>query len=181
MSASLGADLRALRKSRGLTLEVLADKLERSVGWLSQVERDISRPDGNEWDRIADVLDVPLSILAGNAPKAERGLVVRRNTRRAIAPRAEGLVEGLLSPDLTDDFEVVHSRFAPGSNINEEVTRPTQELAYMIAGKLNIWIEGRKFTVAEGDSFRVRDSSLRWANPYARAAEAVWVISPPIY
>ena len=36
---TLGADLRALRKARGLTLSDLATALGRSVGWLSQVER----------------------------------------------------------------------------------------------------------------------------------------------
>ena len=40
--ASLGADLRALRKARGVTLAELAADLNRSVGWLSQVERDLS-------------------------------------------------------------------------------------------------------------------------------------------
>ena len=40
-SQTLGADLRALRKSRGLTLQDMADAMGRSVGWLSQVERDL--------------------------------------------------------------------------------------------------------------------------------------------
>ena len=39
---SVGADIRALRKGRGLTLEALADALGKSVGFLSQVERGIS-------------------------------------------------------------------------------------------------------------------------------------------
>ena len=38
---TLGADLRALRKARGLTLIALAEVLGKSVGWLSQVERDL--------------------------------------------------------------------------------------------------------------------------------------------
>ena len=41
-NASLGTDLRALRKTRGLTLQDIADRLGRSVGWVSQIERDLS-------------------------------------------------------------------------------------------------------------------------------------------
>ncbi|MEO0664668.1 MAG: helix-turn-helix transcriptional regulator, partial [Pseudomonadota bacterium] len=41
---TLGADLRALRKARGFTLQGLAARLGRSVGWLSQVERGLSEP-----------------------------------------------------------------------------------------------------------------------------------------
>jgi len=43
-ASSVGADIRALRKGRGLTLEALADDLGKSVGFLSQVERGISTP-----------------------------------------------------------------------------------------------------------------------------------------
>ncbi|MDH5798446.1 MAG: XRE family transcriptional regulator [Paracoccaceae bacterium] len=179
--ATLGADLRALRKSRGLTLTDLAEKLDVSVGWLSQVERDISTPDTLSLRRLADQLDVPLSILAGGGSGNERGLIVRANNRRSIGMRVEGLSESLLSPDLTDDFEMVHSRFSPGAKLTEPVRRPTQELAYMVEGKLDIWLDDQKFTVSAGDSFRVRNQNLRWANPYARAAVAVWVIAPPVY
>ena len=60
---TLGADLRALRKARGVTLADLADRLGRSVGWLSQVELDKSDPsiiDLRDMDR---VLGVSLSML----------------------------------------------------------------------------------------------------------------------
>ena len=60
---TLGADLRALRKSRGLTLAELAETLGRSVGWLSQVERDISDPSITDLRDIAAKLDVSVSML----------------------------------------------------------------------------------------------------------------------
>ena len=37
ITGTLGVDLRALRKSRGVTLTDLSEKMGRSVGWLSQV------------------------------------------------------------------------------------------------------------------------------------------------
>ena len=51
----------------------------------------------------------------------------------------------------------------------------------MISGKLDVWLGDHQFVVSEGDSFRIRNESLRWANPYASPAVAVWVISPPVY
>ena len=41
---TLGADVRTLRKARGLTLSQMAESMGKSVGWLSQVERDLSTP-----------------------------------------------------------------------------------------------------------------------------------------
>ena len=180
---TLGADLRSLRKSRGLTLEEMAQALDKSVGWLSQVERDISTPRVSDLREIARLLDVPLSLFFGrhDGPDIERGVVVRADSRRTVGVYESGLVETLLSPDLTDDFEVIHSTFQPGSARTTNTRRDTQELAYIVSGKLDVWIDDQPFTVAEGDSFRIRGQTYRWSNPYKRPATAVWVISPPVY
>ncbi|MDG1102130.1 MAG: helix-turn-helix transcriptional regulator, partial [Ascidiaceihabitans sp.] len=99
---TLGADLRALRKSRGLTLSDMAESLGRSVGWLSQVERDLSDPSISDLREIAALLGVPISMLFRHAaaPAHEAGYVVRHGSRRPMGSHTAGLVEELLSPDL---------------------------------------------------------------------------------
>lgn len=180
---TLGADLRALRKARGLTLVDLADHLGRSVGWLSQVERDISEPSITDLRQIAALLDVSVSMLFRHsaAPAHEAGYVVRRDARRPIGSDIAGLVEELLSPDLTDDFEMVHSTFQPHSRIKEAVSRPTQEVGYLVSGQLDIEINGKAHQLNAGDSFRIRGEAFRWSNPHETPAVAIWVIAPPVY
>jgi len=182
-SRTLGADLRALRKARGLTLLQLSEVLGRSVGWLSQVERDLSEPSISDLREIAGALGVPLSMLFGHAsaPVEEQGFVVRAGARRPMGTRDEGLVEELLSPDLTDDFEVIHSTFAPGTRMQVPAKRPTQEVGYIIAGRLEVRIAERDFSLGPGDSFRVRGELFSWANPHDAPCMAIWVIAPPVY
>jgi transcriptional regulator with XRE-family HTH domain len=180
---SLGADLRALRKARGLTLQDMADAVGRSVGWISQVERNLSDPSITDLRHMAATLDVSVSTLfrRGASPVGEEGYVVRSAARRPIGSRNAGLVEELLSPDLTDDFEIVHSTFEPQGEITTPVTRPTQEVGYLISGRLDLDIGGATFTIHPGDSFRIRGEPFRWSNPYDVPAVAIWVIAPPIY
>ena len=182
-SKTLGADLRALRKARGLTLSDLAEGMGRSVGWLSQVERDKSELSITDLRTLAGLLDVSVSMLFRHvpAPAHEAGHIVRQGARRPIGASIRGLTEELLSPDLTDDFEMVHSTFAPGSHISDAVVRPTQEVAYMVSGRLDIEISGLRHTVHTGDSFRIRGEAFRWFNPYDTPAVAIWVIAPPVY
>ena len=182
-SKQLGQDIRALRKARSMTIEQVAHKLGRSLGWVSQIERGLSTPTVDDLRAIAGLFEVPLSLFFGTAegPENERGLVVRSAARREIGARETGLIETLISPDLSDDFEVVHSTFLPKSEMTEAITRTTTEVAYLIAGKLDVWIDGIAFTIASGDSFRIRGTAYRWANPYDTPAIAVWVISPPVY
>lgn len=183
LTGSLGADLRALRKARGLTLSDVSDRLGRSVGWLSQVERDLSDLSVSDLREIATELDVSVSMFFSHspAPAEEAGYVVRADSRRPIGTSQAGLVEELLSPDLTDDFEMVHSTFKPGCVITKPVMRPTQEVGYMVSGKLDLTINDRKFTVSVGDSFRIRGEPFCYANPYSETAIAIWAIAPPVY
>lgn len=183
MAKTLGADLRALRKAKGLTLAELSAHSGRSVGWHSQVERDLSVPGIPDLDVLARVFEVPLSLFFGDtpAPPEEQGLIVRAGARRSIGERETGHLEELLSPDLTDSFEVIHSTFLPGSVLQKVKRRATQEVVYMVSGRLDIAIDGRGFAVAAGDTFRVRGEDFHWANPYPDPAMAIWVISPPVY
>lgn len=178
-----GADLRALRKARGLTLQGMSEALGRSVGWLSQVERGLSDLSTADLRLIAGLLDVPVSLLSQHSATLgpETGYVVRKNARRSIGNPIEGLTEDLLSPDLTDDFEMVHSIFAPHSKITVPVVRPTQEVAYLVSGVLEIEINGTLHTIHPGDSFRIKGEPFRWANPGDVDAVAIWVIAPPVY
>lgn len=180
---SVGSDLRALRKARGLTLIELAEGLGRSVGWLSQVERDLSEPSISDLRAMAERLDVPMSFLFAHssAPVEEQGTIVRAGTRRPMGSGEEGLIEELLSPDLSDAFEMIHSTFAPHSAMQTPADRPTQEVAYVVSGQLDLTIGGRQFTVGPGDSFRIRHEVYSWANPYDEPCVAIWVIAPPVY
>ena len=179
---TLGADIRALRKARKMTLVELADALGRSVGWLSQVERDKSHPAIADLGRMAEVLDVSISsFMQVGALPDEEGLIVRSHARRPIGSRTAGLTEALLSPDLTDDFEMIHSVFDPGSRITEPMSRPTQEVGYIISGKFEIEVGDKTFKLNEGDSFRLRGEPFFWANNAQEPCVIIWVISPPVY
>jgi transcriptional regulator with XRE-family HTH domain len=179
----VGADLRALRKARGLTLTELALKVGRSVGWLSQVERDLAEPTISDLRRLAGALDQPLSLFFGPnpAPEDERGYVVRWNSRRALGTAEQGLVEQLLSPDLSGSFEIVRSVFDPGAELKEFNQRATEEAGDLVAGELEMWIGARHFHLKPGDSFRFKGEPYRWRNPGTEPAVAIWVIAPPVY
>ena len=127
--AALGNDVRGLRKSRGLTLNELALKIGRSVGFISQVERGLSSPSIEDLRAIAAALDVPTSwfFATENQNEDELGLIVRANSRRVLGTRETGIVEELLSPDLGGSFEMFRSEFQPGASMTNEVLRNTEE------------------------------------------------------
>ncbi len=179
----LARDLRALRKVRGLTLAEIAIRLQRSVGWVSQVERGLSTPSLADLRAFAELFDVPLSLFFGHEAETEdeRGVVVRAARRRSLGTSETGLVEELLSPDLGGSFEMLRSVFAPGSELPEPALRKTEEAGYLASGRFDIEIDGVWHHLAEGDSFRFAAKPFRWRNPGDEPAVVIWVISPPVY
>jgi transcriptional regulator with XRE-family HTH domain len=181
--SGVGGDLRALRKSRHVTLVDLAHGVGRSVGWLSQVERGLSEPTIDDLRRLAKYLSAPLSLFFGDvqAPESERGHIVRRNAGRSLGAPEGGLTEMLLSPDLGGAFEIVRSVFDPGAEMTSPQQRPTEEAGYIVSGSLDLWIEDSLFHLSAGDSFRFRGDAYRWRNSGLVPTVVIWVIAPPVY
>ena len=181
-SGSIGADIRALRRSRGWTLSDLAERLERSVGWLSQVERGQSEPALADIRTVAALFDLPVSFFFSQSPdNAEASYVVRADSRRTMSDEGKGLVESLLSPDLGGAFEIVHSVFAAGARCPEPFVRPTEEAGYVIEGSLTLFVEGVRLELHQGDSVRFAGETVSWVNESDVPAVLIWVIAPPVY
>ncbi|MCF6305405.1 MAG: XRE family transcriptional regulator [Rhodobacteraceae bacterium] len=180
---SLGRDLRALRKSRGLTLSQLAKGSNRSVGFISQVERGISDPSIKDLRTLAKVLDVPVSLLfmSETPDPVERDFIVRKGARRSLGTKIDGIVEELLSPDLGGSFEMFRSVIEPFTEQSEPVLRQTEEAGYIVQGQIDLWINEQKFSLKTGDSFRFDHQPCRWHNRGDIQAIIIWVVSPPVY
>ena len=180
---ALGNDVRGLRKSRGLTLNELALKIGRSVGFISQVERGLSSPSIDDLRAIAAALDVPTSwfFATESQNEDELGLIVRGDSRRVLGTAESGIVEELLSPDLGGSFEMFRSVFQPGAEMENSILRQTEEAGYIVSGSLQFCIDEQWFELNEGDSFRFEKKSYRWKNTGTAPAIVIWVVSPPVY
>lgn len=187
MTDPLGPDIRALRKSRGLTLQELATALDRSVGWLSQVERGQTTPAIPDLARIAEVFGLTISFFFRSSSReaAERGLIQRASDRVALGDLSQGLSEELLSPSLTGGFEMIQSTFAPGARGQGQQAADREDGGVLISGQLTLTLGELTTTLNPGDSFQFGGKnggqSYGWSNPGDIPAVVIWVISPPIY
>ncbi|MFD0916583.1 helix-turn-helix domain-containing protein [Pseudahrensia aquimaris] len=180
---ALGNDVRALRKSKNLTLNELALRVGRSVGFISQVERGLSSPSIDDLRSIASALGVPTSwfFMSDDVDPRERGVIVRAGGRRSLGTRESGIVEELLSPDLGGAFEMFRSEFQPGAEMMTPILRETEEAGYVVSGRLDLWIEDEMFELNAGDTFRFDHKPYRWRNPGEEPTVLIWTVSPPVY
>lgn len=179
----LGEEIKSLRKARGLTLDALARATHLSAGFLSQIERGQNRPSVNALFDISRTLGVSVGWFFATEAQAgvQQGPVVRQRQRRVITFE-DGIRDELLTPGLTGKLELLSCIFPPGSGIDTEFAHSGEEAGVVIRGALELWVDGVKHHLAEGDSFSF-DSSLphKFRNPSAREAEVIWAITPPSF
>ncbi|MGF1663842.1 MAG: helix-turn-helix domain-containing protein [Kineosporiaceae bacterium] len=85
---AVGAEIRALRKAGGLTLATVADRAGISVGYLSEIERDLTRVPIAVLHRLCEVLGISIGWLlraSRTGPEDERDVVVRAADRTRLA------------------------------------------------------------------------------------------------
>lgn len=184
VETDIGGQIRELRKIKGFTLQYVANEAGISVGYLSQIERERSKLPIGVLKRISDVLGVHMNwffqIRAGGPPE-ERDIVVRKQHRRTLTFTGLGIVEELLSPNLSGPLEVLLSTIEPGAD-SGDYSHDGVEAGLVLSGTLDLWVAGKFFRLEEGDSFSFKSTNVhRCANPSEVPTKVVWIITPPHY
>ena len=131
-ASQLGELIRDLRRARGMTLQELADEIGKSVGYVSQVERNKSTLTIAALMSISRALGVPMNWFfqnSGEAASGERDVVVRKSSRRSMQFTNLGIREDLLSPNLRyhSSFSSASSSRAPRAAKSPTATRAMRQ------------------------------------------------------
>ncbi|MBI3907535.1 MAG: cupin domain-containing protein [Pseudomonas fluorescens] len=180
----LGTRIRGLRKRRGMTLAALAEMSELTAGYISQLERNLAYPSIPALFNIARSLGVTIQWFfaseANTAPE-DSGYVVRKHSRMSVHYE-DGIVDQLLTPQPNRQLEMLHSRFPPGTYIQQSYSHEGEEAGYMLSGSFELWVGERHFLINEGDSFSFSSQEPhRYGNPGEVDAVVIWVITPPTF
>lgn len=181
----IGADIRGLRKAKRWTLAELADRIGRSVGYVSKLERDLAKPSISDLKLVAETLGVSIGWFFhphGSDDPVERSVIVRRENRRRL-DFAPGVSDFLLSPNMEGPIEMLWSVLEPGAGSGHEpYTHAGDEAGLIIAGTLEIWIGEARYVLNEGDSFAFKSTTPhRYHGIGPGRTVVVWAITPPSY
>ena len=188
--ANLGDEIRQLRKVRGLTLQTMAKAIGKSVGFLSQVERNITKPSVAALQDISEVLNIHIGwfFQAGeNESEDGQEFIVRKANRRRLSYSALsntdylGLHDHLLSANLNGELALGISRYEPGASTGDDsYDHSGEEAGLVLSGQLELSIGNKKYTLEAGDSFSFKSQlKHRYVNPStSEDAVVVWANTP---
>ena len=187
--AQLGSDVRSLRKAKAMTLAELAEASQKSVSFLSKIERGLARPSVTALQEIADALGVPAGWFFDNdgpVSARERPFVVRADRRRKLSfsnlsdTSYMGLEDHLLSASLEGNLALGISTYQPGGHSGDDLsTHDGEEAGLILKGTICLTIGEDEFTLKPGDSFSFSaDIPHRYENVGPDTARIVWANTP---
>jgi transcriptional regulator with XRE-family HTH domain len=183
--ASLGEQIRSLRKIRGFTLEELSNRSNVSTGLISLLERGKGNPSFASLLQLAHGLDVPIGRLFHM--ESPTSPVVRAEERRALEWHGNETLNGaryqLLTPSLQGSLEVVWVETSPGHDTSATPFRHNgEEFGLVLSGVTDVFLDGVRHRLEAGDSITYSSSIPHW---YVTVGDepttAVWVITPPTW
>ncbi len=180
---NIGKKIKENRKAKNLTIRELAKLVEVTPSLLSQIERGLANPSLNTLKMVARALEVPLFTFF-IAPIDTEGLVVRADSRKKMMfPESKNFAYELLSPDLNGAIELALMKLTPNSNSSiEEMGHEGEEAAYVIEGKVDLYLNDEMVTLDMGDSVKILPHTKhKWNNPYDQDAQVIFAITPPSF
>ncbi len=177
----LGRQIRDLRNAKGITLKTMAEHIQRSLGYVSQVERGVSALPIGVLKSISELLGVNISWFFHSdieSPLSELNYIVRGNNRRSLNFSGTGVSEQLLTPQLSSQLQMIMTTLAPKAKILEPRIRAGEEAGFVHSGSLELTIGEQTFLLNSGDSFSLNDKEQhKTYNPSAtQETVIIWTL-----
>lgn len=177
---AVGNRVKLLRKARGRSLKEVATRAGLSAGFLSQIERGLSSASVRALARIADALDAGIADIFPNDAGVDDAsrIVARVGDRRRIDMHQTGTMKELVTPfNQVPHLDIYIITLEPGGSSGADpYVHDGAEAGFVLEGGIELIVEGRKFILGEGDSFRFNSNRPhQFRNAGDRTARAVWV------
>lgn len=179
---NLGAKVRQFRVMRNMSLRELAAEAGMTPSMVSQIENNGANPSINTLKSLAEVLRVPLFKFFQEEGQEEKR-IVRSGNYKIIGRPDEEVVYQLLTPDVSGMIEFCSMTLPPHqASAKTETEHAGEEAAYVAAGHVRIYMEGKSYELWKGDCVRIPPlCPHRWENAWEEEAQVIFAITPPSF
>ena len=176
----LGLQIRKKREQMGINLTKAAKEMKISPSLLSQIERGIVSPSISTLRTIADYLGTYIGVLLGERISKENAVIIRKGNRNRSMMWGGSVKLNILSPS-NSNLEFIYNKYEVNSSTGDKLYRHEgEECAFVLEGKLEINLNGKKYILNEGDFIWFLSTiPHQITNLSDKKSIAIWVDSPP--
>ncbi len=180
----IGIRIKKFRKTNGLTIKDLSNKVGVTQSYISQLENDKVNPSLGTLKKIANALNINM-IDFFERDRDDDNIIVRKEERIDFSYPSGKFRSQLLASNIASKaLEPIYTIIDPGGDTIEPYKHRNggEEFGVVIKGELLLDVDGTEYHLYEGDAFYFKSNRLhRYSNPGSIATEVVWVITPPSY
>lgn len=170
---SIGPAVRRLRRQQDMTLAELGQRANLSIGFLSQIERELATPSLGALAQIAHALGVEVEYFI--ASPRQVSAFSKAGHREQYWVSSSSMIYERLNADFPGSvLSAIIITLPPGFQ-SEEASHDGEEILYQLEGTSQLVVDGEAHTLEVGDSMHFRSSQThRWANPTDKIAKVLW-------
>ncbi len=164
----LGEKIKYFRKKKGLTIKELSELTNLSIGFISNIERNLNSPSVSNLQQICQVLDINLmEIIQSNSEKES---IVRREERKKIFTTQDHKITFELLTSGNKDLNAIAIAIE-GNSGNSDYSDTSwghnyDELGIVVKGTLEIQVDAETYLLKEGDSIYINKfTPHKYRNP----------------
>lgn len=176
---NIGAKIKRLRLTNGLTLEELANRSELTKGFLSQLERDLTSPSVATLEDILEALGTNLKEFF--AEEEDEQIVFGKNDF-FINEQEDYKISYIIPNAQKNEMEPILIELKKDKKSMELDPHDGEEFGYVVQGKVTLVNGDDAFELKKGETFYLRGSLPHYLeNHHDTVAKIVWVSTPPIF
>ena len=177
----IGERLKRLRMVNSLTQEELASRADLTKGFISQLENDATSPSIATLKDIVDVFGISMQEFFSEEP--DQDIVFGKDARVQATDDSDDVKVELLVPGAQNrEMDPVLVTLDPGGEMDEQPIHEGEEFGYVIAGKVQLRLDDKIYTVEKGECFYfASDRRHTVKNVGKSAAKLLWVVTPPTF
>ena len=182
----IGANIKQLRTSKGMTLKDLSAATNLSIGYLSQLERGLNSVAVDSLVKIAGSLGVTLQYFISlvDTPQDD-GLVVKSYEREIFFAEDRNYIQYHLTADRSNKtFLSRYVEILPSAEDDELISyeHEGEEFIYILEGILTLHFSHKKCDLYPGDSAHYNsETEHAWGNYTNKMVKIICVHSPNVF
>ena len=174
----LGKKIKDLRIKYNLTQEELANRLELSKGFISQLENDLTEPSVSTLEDIVHALGTNLSDFFKEDKQKEQ--IVFKKEDYFIKEYTGYNINWLVTNAQKNEMEPILVTILPHSQTDIDYPHEGQEFGYVLEGEVLLIIDSSTYRLKKGESFYFDSNKNHYLkNVKDKLCKVIWITSPP--
>ncbi|MCF7929971.1 MAG: cupin domain-containing protein [Acholeplasmataceae bacterium] len=177
----IGKKIRALRLGNSLTQEELANRLELTKGYISQLENNLTSPSMQTLFSLLEVLGTDVHEFFSKEEE-QTYIYKKEDFYEKENVDLKHVISWIVPNALKYEMEPILIDLEPGGQSVIDDPHPGEEFGYVLEGQVTLVINKKRYIIRKGETFYYLANKEHYLmNNSHQNAKVLWISTPPMF